>query len=78
MKINLKFQQHIQIIDGSLEKMLISANMEHIAGRYEEFYNKFNNTGFTKFRNKYIVYNSSSDVSQDLKMYFMPDSIFRK
>jgi hypothetical protein len=73
MKMNLKFQKHIQIIDPSLEKALINSNIEHIAERYQRFYDLFNNSGFTKFRNKYIQYVSSSDITQDLKMYFMPD-----
>ena len=74
MKINLKFQQHIQIIDNSLEKMLINANVEYIAQRYQDFYDKYNTLGFTKFRNKYLLYSSSNDVIQDLKLYFMPHS----
>jgi hypothetical protein len=78
MKINMKFQQHIQIIDRSLENLLINENVNHIADRYEAFYNTFNPTGFTKFRNKYIVYSSKSDVIQDLKIYFMPDNIVNK
>jgi hypothetical protein len=78
MKINLKFQQNIQIIDSSLEKMLIEANIDKIAKQYEEFYLKYANCGFTKFRNKYITYGSGSDVIQDLKIYFMPSAKINK
>lgn len=75
MKINLKFQQHIQIIDPTLEKKLIESNIETIANKYQEFYERFNDTGFTKFRNKYIIYTSANEVIQDLKLYFMADII---
>jgi len=78
MKINLKFQQNIQIIDSSLEKILIEANIEKIGKPYEEFYLKYANCGFTKFRNKYILYGSVNDVIQDLKIYFIPSSKINK
>lgn len=75
MKINLKFQQHMQIIDHSLETKIINANIEHISKRYQEFYDKYSNIPFTKFKNKYIVYSGQEDVEQDLKLYFMPESL---
>lgn len=75
MKINLKFQQHMQIIDHSLETKIINANIEHISKKYQGFYEKYANIPFTKFKNKYIVYTSQEDVEQDLKLYFMPESL---
>jgi siroheme synthase (precorrin-2 oxidase/ferrochelatase) len=78
MKLHLDRQQRIQIIDRSIENILINENINHVAKRYEEFYNMFGNTGFTRFRNKYIFYNSGSDVTQDLKLYFMPDTVVKK
>ena len=74
MKVNLKFQQHIQIIDRSIEQRLIDENIKYLCKRYQEFYDKYNDTGFTRFRNKYIVYMNQGDVEQDLKLYFIPDS----
>ncbi len=73
MKINLKFQQHMQIIDPNLEKNMIDANIQFIAQNYEEFYTLLANSGFTKFKNKYVLYMSANDVIQDLKLYFMQD-----
>jgi hypothetical protein len=73
MKINLKFQQNIQIIDSSLEKMLINANIEYIAGRYQEFVEKFG-----QFTPKCVLFSTSNDVVQDLKLYFMPNSNKKK
>jgi hypothetical protein len=73
MKINLKFQQHMQIIDPNLEKNMIDANIQFIAQNYEEFYTVLANSGFTKFKNKYVLYMSANDVIQDLKLYFMQD-----
>jgi hypothetical protein len=74
MKINLKFQQQIQIIDVSLEKKLIEANIDFIVSRYASLYDRFCESGFTKFKNKYVLYSSANDVIQDLKFYFMPDT----
>ena len=75
MKINLKFQQHMQIIDHSLETKIINSNIEHISKKYQIFYEKYADIPFTKFKNKYIVYTSQEDVEQDLKLYFMPESL---
>ena len=75
MKVNLKFQQHVQIIDREIEQRLINENIKYLCKRYQEFYDKYNNTAFTKYRNKYIVYTNQGDVEQDLKLYFMPDSM---
>ena len=43
MKINLKFQQHMQIIDHSLETKIINSNIEHISKKYQGFYEKYAN-----------------------------------
>jgi hypothetical protein len=77
MNINLKLQQKVKIIDANLEKMLINENINYLAERYQEFYSQFNGSGFTKFRNKYIKYESSADVTQDLKMYFTDSVIYK-
>ena len=72
MKINLKFQQNIQIVDRDLEKRIIEANIEYIVNRYMEVFEKYGGVVFTKFKEKYMVYTSQEDVEQDLKLYFMP------
>jgi hypothetical protein len=77
MQVNLKLQQKVKIIDTSLEKMLVNENINYLAERYQEFYSQFNNSGFTKFRNKYIKYESAADVAQDLKMYFSDSVLFK-
>ena len=72
MKINLKFQQNVQIVDRDLEKRIIEANIECIVNRYMEVFEKYGGVVFTKFKEKYMVYTSQEDVEQDLKLYFMP------
>ena len=73
MKLNQKFQQHIQIIDRKIEQKIIEKNIEYICDRYQKFYDKFSSMDFTKFRTKYLIYNDASEVEQDLRLYFMPD-----
>jgi hypothetical protein len=77
MQINLKLQQRVKIVDPSLEKSLINENINYLAERYQAFYDIFNNSGFTKFRNKYIKYESAADVTQELKMYFSDSVLFK-
>ena len=72
MKINLKFQQNVQIVDRDLEKRIIEANIECIVNRYMGVFEKYGGVVFTKFKEKYMVYTSQEDVEQDLKLYFMP------
>jgi hypothetical protein len=73
MKLNQKFQQHIQIIDRKIEQKIIEKNIEYVCERYQKFYDKFSQFDFTKFRNKYLIYNDASEVEQDLRLYFLPD-----
>lgn len=77
MKLNLKFQKQIKIIDPSLEKTLVQSNIGYISQKYQEFFDKFSKVDFTKFPQKYIIYNSVNEVIQDLKMYFI-DSLTQK
>ena len=72
MKINLKFQQNVQIVDRELENRIIQANIDYIVHRYMEVFEKYGGVVFTKFKEKYMVYTSQEDVEQDLKLYFMP------
>lgn len=74
MKINLKFQQHLQVIDRVIETRIIDANIQYLCERYQLFINKYSTAAFTKYRNKYIIYLTPSDVEQDLRLYFMPDN----
>ena len=73
MKLNQKFQQHIQIIDRKIEQKIIEKNIEYVCERYQKFYDKYSQFDFTKFRNKYLIYNDASEVEQDLRLYFLPD-----
>ena len=73
MKLNQKFQQHIQIIDRKIEQKIIEKNIEYVCDRYQKFYDKYSQFDFTKFRNKYLIYNDASEVEQDLRLYFLPD-----
>lgn len=77
MKFNLKFQKQIKIIDSSLEKLIVQSNIDYIGAKYKDFYERFAKVDFTKFPNKYIIYNSPNDVVQDLKLYFI-DSLTQK
>ena len=77
MKLNLKFQKQIKIIDSSLEKILVQSNIDYITSKYKEFYDKFSLVDFTKYSQKYIIYHSTNDVITDLKMYFI-DSLTQK
>lgn len=73
MKLNLKIQQHIQIIDRNIQNTLINENINYVAKRYEGLYTKCRNAGYLKVNDKFIQYSSADDVIQDLKMYFMPN-----
>ena len=70
MKNNQNMQRHIKIIDSNLEKSIIRDNIDFIASKYQTFFENFNNSGFTEFRDKYIVYKTKIEVEQDLKLYF--------
>jgi len=70
MKLNLKFQQNAQVIDPHIEKLIINANINTIVDKYDSFYKKYADSGFTKIKEKYIIYSSESDVIRDLKLYF--------
>ena len=66
-------KRHIQIIDRKIEQKIIEKNIEYVCDRYQKFYDKYSQFDFTKFRNKYLIYNDASEVEQDLRLYFLPD-----
>lgn len=70
MKLNLKNQQNAQVIDQYIEKLIINANISAIVEKYQMLYNKYEDSGFTKLRERFIIYQSESDVMRDLKLYF--------
>ena len=70
MKINLKIQQHIQIIDKNIEKSLIKNNMLFIGKRYQNLLDKYKNINFTRNEDKIIVYKNVQQVTEELKNYF--------
>ena len=77
MKLKLKFQKQIKIIDSTLEKLLVQSNIDYISIKYQEFYERFSKVNFATNPQKYIIYQSVNDVLQDLKMYFI-DSLIQK
>ena len=60
-----------------MEKIMLQSNIDYISIKYQDFFERFSKVDFTKFPQKYIIYNSVNDVVQDLKMYFT-DSLTQK
>jgi exocyst complex protein 7 len=78
MKLNLKFQRQIRIIDNAIEKQIVQANIEYVVPKYQEFFEKYSKLSFTEFQNKYILYQNSNDVVSDLKLYFIDSFVSNK
>ena len=70
MKINLKIQQHIQIIDKNLEQTMIKNNIKFLCKKYQALLNKYKDVKFTRNEEKFILYKSSEQVEEELKTYF--------
>ena len=70
MKINLKIQQHIQIIDKNIEKLMVNNNVNYVCKRYQILLDKYKNVKFTKNEDKIILYKNVQEVSQELQTYF--------
>ena len=63
MKINLKVQQHIQIIDKNIENSMIKNNISYLTKRYQ-------NINFSTNIDKIILYKNIQQVEQELRTYF--------
>jgi uncharacterized membrane protein YheB (UPF0754 family) len=70
MKLNLKIQQHIQIIDKNIEKSMVKNNIKYITKNYQEILNKYQNVNFSKNIDKVIIYKDIEQVSNELQTYF--------
>ena len=70
MKLNLKIQQHIQIIDKNIEKSMVKNNIKYITKNYQEILNKYQNVNFSKNIDKVIIYKNIEQVSNELQTYF--------
>ena len=70
MKINLKIQQHMQIIDKNIEKSMVKNNINFVCKRYRVVLDKYKNIKFTKNEDKIILYKNIEQVEQELKTYF--------
>ena len=55
MKINLKIQQHMQIIDKNIEKSMVKNNINFVCKRYRVVLEKYKNIKFTKNEDKIIL-----------------------
>ena len=70
MALNLKLQQHIQIIDKNIEKSMVKNNITFITKRYQMILDKYRNYQFSKNVNKIIIYKNTEQITEELKTYF--------
>ena len=70
MKINSKIQQHIQIIDKNIEKLIIKNNISYVCKRYQIILDRYKNINFSRNMDKIILYKNVQQVEQELKEYF--------
>ena len=70
MKINLKVQQHIQIIDKNIEKLMVKNNISYVCKRYQIILDRYKNINFTRNLDKIVLYKNVQQVEQELKEYF--------
>ena len=70
MQINLKIQQHIQIIDKNIEKSMIKNNITFLKNHYVKVLEKYKNVHFTKNIDKIILYKSMAQIEEEINTYF--------
>ncbi len=70
MKINLKVQQHIQIIDKNIEMLMIKNNISYVTKRYQIVLDRYKNINFSKNVDKIILYKNIEQIEQELRTYF--------
>ena len=70
MKINLKIQQHIQIIDKNIEMSMVKNNISYVCKRYQVILDKYKNINFSRNIDKFILYKNVQQIEQELKTYF--------
>ena len=70
MKINLKIQQHVQIIDPNIEKLMVKNNISYVCKRYQIILDRYKTINFTRNFDKIVLYKNVQQVEQELKEYF--------
>ena len=70
MKINLKVQQHIQIIDKNIEMLMIKNNISYVTKRYQIILDRYKNINFSRNVDKIILYKNIEQIEQELRTYF--------
>ena len=70
MKINLKIQQHIQIIDKNIEMSMVKNNISYVCKKYQVILDKYKNINFSRNIDKFILYKNVQQIEQELKTYF--------
>ena len=70
MKINLKVQQHIQIIDKNIEMLMIKNNISYVTKRYQIVLDRYKNVNFSRNVDKIILYKNTEQIEQELRTYF--------
>ena len=70
MKINLKVQQHIQIIDKNIEMLMIKNNISYVTKRYQIVLDRYKNVNFSRNVDKIILYKNIEQIEQELRTYF--------
>ncbi len=70
MKLNLKIQQHIQIIDKNIENSMVNNNISFITKRYQLLLDKYKDIKFSKKVDKIIIYKNVEQITKKLKTFF--------
>ena len=81
MKINLKVQQHIQIIDKNIENSMIKNNISYLTKRYQKILDKYQNIQimvvdlfYYEYKKDYLLikYFLKGDISLKVFLIFLP------
>lgn len=70
MKLNLKIQQHIQIIDKNIEKSMVKNNISFITKKYQALLDKYKDIKFSKNVDRIIIYKNVGQIAEELNTFF--------
>ena len=70
MKLNLKIQQHIQIIDKNIEKSMVKNNISFITKKYQALLDKYKDIKFSKNVDRIIIYKNVGQITEELNTFF--------
>ena len=70
MALNLRIQQHIQIIDKNIEQSMINNNIKVITKNYQKILDKYKDFQFNKNVDKIIIYKNIQQITEELKTFF--------